>query len=316
MRPKDRDAARQLSVGLDRFRETVCELPGINESDCRDSLIEQLLESMRRVRFIELLPTRPLNPSRADPSNDLFDPLKAAVIRKAEGNIEEACWLTFLSVHFGKNHRTGWRLVRDVYGRLGQGNAWAWHIVSQDPSLLKRWIGANYHTLIGQDGVARHFGNHRKYETLNPQSRRGTGYVIESYITWIRQAGCHAELIRSALDVAAGDARRAFKQLYEAMHVMSFGRTGKFDYLTMLAKLGLAPLEAASPYLHGATGPLKGARLLFDADSEAEHSVDELEALAIELEGFLPVGRQGLQVLEDALCNWQKSPNRFVPFRG
>jgi hypothetical protein len=27
-------------------------------------------------------------------------------------------------------------------------------------------------------------------------------------------------------------------------------------------------------------------------------------------------GRIFVQVLEDGLCNWQKSPDRFVPFRG
>ena len=42
-----------------------------------------------------------------------------------------------------------------------------------------------------------------------------------------------------------------------------FGRTARFDYLTMLAKLGLANIAPGSPYLIGATGPLKGARLLF-----------------------------------------------------
>jgi len=45
--------------------------------------------------------------------------------------------------------------------------------------------------------------------------------------------------------------------------VERFGRTAKFDYLTMVGKLGLAAIEPGSTYMQGATGPLKGARLLF-----------------------------------------------------
>ena len=42
-----------------------------------------------------------------------------------------------------------------------------------------------------------------------------------------------------------------------------FGRTARFDYLTMVGKLGLANIAPGSPYMVGATGPLKGAALLF-----------------------------------------------------
>jgi len=35
----------------------------------------------------------------------------------------------------------------------------------------------------------------------------------------------------------------------------------------------------------------------------------------VQLEAELQIP-MGMQVLEDALCNWQKSPDLFVPFRG
>ena len=57
---------------------------------------------------------------------------------------------------------------------------------------------------------------------------------------------------------------QVFDYLYRSMDaVASFGRMAKFDYLTMVAKLGLAPIEPGSTYMPGATGPLSGARLLF-----------------------------------------------------
>jgi hypothetical protein len=104
--------------------------------------------------------------------------------------------------------------------------------------------------------------------------------------------------------------REAFNELYRSMHVVaSFGRMARFDYLTMVGKLGLAQIEPGSTYMQGATGPINGARLLFGERASAL----DLDAWLVELEGELHVG---MQVLEDALCNWQKSPAEFVPFRG
>ncbi|WP_241150495.1 hypothetical protein, partial [Pseudomonas viridiflava] len=62
-----------------------------------------------------------------------------------------------------------------------------------------------------------------------------------------------------------------------------------------------------------ATGPVKGARLLFGGKTSAGISARELETKIQQLDSELGVG---MQVIEDALCNWQKSPGRFVRFRG
>jgi hypothetical protein len=110
------------------------------------------------------------------------------------------------------------------------------------------------------------------------------------------------------------DPRAVFDFLYGSMDsVMGFGRLGKFDFLTMLGKLGIAPIEPGSAYLVGATGPLQGARLLFTNDPKAKVSPRNLDARLAKLDSYLKVG---MQVLEDSLCNWQKSPKKFISFRG
>ena len=109
---------------------------------------------------------------------------------------------------------------------------------------------------------------------------------------------------------ADSDRRMAFYYLYNSMQpVASFGRLARFDYLAMLGKLGLAPIEPGSTILQGSGGPLAGARLLFGKDASAS----DLDSWLLELESDLHVG---MQVSEDALCNWQKSPREFRPFRG
>ena len=121
-------------------------------------------------------------------------------------------------------------------------------------------------------------------------------------------------LIQDAHRQVGQHPQEAFDHLYRSMgSVMSFGRTAKFDYLSMVGKLGLAPIEPGSTYLTGATGPLSGARLLFGGSKTSALNRSELDTWLIQLGADLSVG---MQVLEDALCNWQKSPAKFIPFRG
>ena len=97
----------------------------------------------------------------------------------------------------------------------------------------------------------------------------------------------------------------AFDYLYKSMNdVTRFGRTARFDYLCMVWKLGLAPIEPGSTYMYGATGPIVGARLLFAGDKAAPIGPDELDTWLIKLDSDLKVG---MQVLEDALCNCRRA---------
>ncbi len=90
--------------------------------------------------------------------------------------------------------------------------------------------------------------------------------------------------------------------------IVSFGRLARFDYLAMVGKLQLASIEPGSTYMAGATGPRCGAQLLFGIDAKPK----DFDGWLLELDDVLHVG---MQVLEDALCNWQKSPREFEPFR-
>ena len=93
---------------------------------------------------------------------------------------------------------------------------------------------------------------------------------------------------------------------------MRFGRLGRFDFLTMLGKLGIAPVQPGSAYLwHDASGPLAGAKLLLLGDADAKVPARQLDAQLEDLDKHLKVG---MQTLEDALCNWQKIREiHFVP---
>jgi hypothetical protein len=309
LRPKDQETGARLREALTVFDRTVQPLPGVQEAAYLQALTEQLIESIRRIRYVDAIKGRAISATCADPQKVSFDPIKAVLFHRRNGDPEEAFWLVFLFIHFGKHARGGWRYIREIYGRFGEGGLWDWATTSADVAGFREWLHEHRDALMNKDEPGG-FGNHRKYESLDAHSENGTGAVIESYVKWVKPPRTHEALVDAALVEAANDPGKAFALLYESMNALKrFGRTARFDYLTMLGKLGLADIAPNSPYLIGATGPLKGARLLFGIAG----SPSRLDALTTNLGNHLGVG---MQVMEDSLCNWQKSPATFKPFRG
>ena len=297
--------AQALEAQLLAFNRNTLPLPGVAPPENMLSFVWQLIDSIQRVSYVDALHARPMSPSRVDPQSPFFDPIRGAIAMSSRQK-EEAFWLVFLSTHCGRNLRTEWQLAAELYG-ASEGLPWSWARVVNDPQSYGDWIEEHHEEFAGK------FGNHRKYESLKP-GPKGTGAVVRSYVDWITGFGSHTAMIAQAQAQANGNARRTFSILYEQMRkVLRFGRTGRFDYLTMLGKVGLANIEADSTYMNEATGPKRGARLLFDGQIDSNTGARILEARVAELERHLGVG---MQVMEDAMCNWQKSPNRYIPFRG
>jgi hypothetical protein len=299
---------------LDQYVQEKGELVGISGADNRNAFILQIVDSVRRVKFQRLIRARAndISPNR-HATDDGFDPFKSAVLHSINGNFDEACWLIFLATHFGKNKETEWRLLKDFYGAFQAQPYWTWQRISNNPGAVTQWLTENYGLFVN-DGILRKFGNHRKYESINPSKQRSTDKVIQSYVAWIGTALSHQEKIDLIATNLNGDRKLLFKNLYDSMRsVLSFGRTGKFDYLTTLSNLGIVEIEADSTYMDGATGPLKGAKLLLFGNRGNSTATNILEDRLTELDTYLSVG---MQVLEDSLCNWQKSPSHHIRFIG
>ena len=313
MRARDWDTAGRFQQALIDFDRDVRRLPGLCDPETLTVLVAQLVESRRRIQFVERIQERDISPRRMDPSEDLFDPLRAAILHKRAGNVDEAFWLVFLFVHFGKHRRGQWRYLRDVYGALGGESLWDWANTSANPDGFRAWLAAN-RTRIEESPEPGGFGNHRKYQSLDACSSTGTGAAVVTYVDWIAPLGSHVNRMVAAHDAVRGDPGEAFHALYESMDaVASFGRLARFEYLAMVGKLGLAKIVPPSAYLSSSTGPRQGARLLFGGSPTASIPPAVLEEHLGELNQVLEVG---FQVLEDALCNWNKSPATFKPFRG
>lgn len=307
MRTADIQLTGDLTAKLYSFQQ-IRPMPGIATQVSFDCLVRQMVDSVRRVKYVTVISNKNHNDTVCDPSSNAFDPIKAAAWHRQNGNIDEAAWLVFISTHFGKNGRTKWQLVKNVYGALGQQVCWTWNNIQGNINGFRNWLSQNEVAVK----TNANFGNHRKYESINALQNNGTGEAIATYVNWIIAAGNHAQLFSNTFLNCNNDIRSTFAQLYNTMScVTRFGRTARFDYLTMIGKLGLAQVEPDSTYMHGATGPYSGASLLFGI----QQSQTTFNLWLNELEAHLGL-YYGMQVLEDSLCNWQKSPNNYVYFGG
>src|ERR1700727_3317075 len=103
MWPSRSKRLEQLDSGLLKFSGEDTAVVGVNDGLARRTLEEQMIASLRRLDYTAILKNRDIHPDRANPDSDLFDPERAALFFARNGNFDEAIWMIFLSIHFGKH---------------------------------------------------------------------------------------------------------------------------------------------------------------------------------------------------------------------
>lgn len=299
-----KNAEHQRLVNELRAAEAPLGLLGLPDAATIDTLAMQFVASLRREAYYRLVQAKPIGPARADPNNVSFDPERAVAFHMQLGDVDEAGWLIFLMTHFARP-LSGWQRLKDVYGQLGSGR-WSWAAVVANPAAFDAWLDANWQNVGGA------FGNHRKYESMDPNTNRPMKRAVADYIAWIGPGG-HAAFFANAVFAAGNNPHTIFDYLYNRLKVRSFGRLAKFDYLSNIGRYRLAPIEAGKAYLGGATGPGRGARLIVDGNPISMTSNQAIQNSLDALDLRLQVG---MAVMEDALCNWQKSPRHFIHYVG
>lgn len=307
---RDQQLAADLAERLARYEASEGPLPGLVDRP-REPLIRQFVDSLRRDRYFELLMERELSQLARDPGDvDRFDPIRAAILAREAGDTEEALWLVFITTHFGKHRRAGWEYARRVYGALGSAPWWTWVRVTETPEEFRDWLDAHRSELEAKPGG---FGNHRKFESMAGRTAKGTGAVVASYIDWAGSPPSQVARLEEVAAAGAGDPARTFDLLYRSLGIVTrFGRLARFDYLNYLRRLGFLDVVAGKAYFQGASGPLAGATMLW-GDAPRPPAAAWYEAKAASLASYLGVG---FDVIEDGLCNWQKSPEVFKRFSG
>lgn len=249
-------------------------------TDCLAVAVEDLarLASGRTILSTKPGPATPFNP---------FSGIK----RLARTDQDEATWLAFLATHAGWDRPDS---CGALYRGLGEAPRWTWPAISRDgENEFSSWINDSWQSL----SVESPFGNHRKYCTHRPSAPVSTADTIGSFAEWacggVRQWGSEF-----------GSPEARFDQLYHSLNaVAGFGRTARYDFLRLLGLTGLAEIWPGRCYLEGASGPRRGAALMFAGQSSRGVSTQLLEKHCRELAHDLGVD---IQAVEDAVCNWQK----------
>lgn len=303
---------------IDEFVEKIAQieqqvpLPGIATAEQRQCWAKQIISSLRRISYTDTLLTRGVSAARCDPNSGIFDPMRGALHYQRSGQLDEAVWLNFVLTHFGKHAVDEWKLAANVYGSFGVGPVWTFAQYAANPVGFENMLTANSGRLADAS-MSGSFSNHRKFQSKKPLALAKT---FRTYYEWQTEFGGFRDRMVVTHASVGQEPHAAFDALYKSIKgVYGFGggRLGRFDFLTMLGKLQLAPIEPGSVYLDKATGPLAGARLLFFNNRDHGISGKELEPRVDALDEILGVGKQ---VIEDSLCNWQKSPDTYVYFRG
>lgn len=307
-RDKNPDTTKRFVALLDEFDSNETPLVGLTNQDSKAVLIAQLVDSVRRLEYLRVKSMRAKSENLHTPYSGSFDPFGGAAKLYKTGRIDDAYWLVYLATHCGKHKFDGWNLTEDIYGKFEQGGIWDWQASKNNPDAITEWFNEIYPEVTSA-GRSRRFGNHRKYETLKP-GRKGTGHALKSYILWINEYGSHQEMIASAQKDVGQNPQNVFKFMYKELDKVSkMGRLGKFDFLCNLSNLQISPILPDKAYISDATGPLSGAKMLFGGGLNKP----ELETACAALATQLSVSPQ---VIEDALCNWQKSTQEYIYFRG
>jgi hypothetical protein len=285
------------------------DLLGIEDSASRDALSMQIIDSVRRVEYVNLIRGKSLTlESVANPDEDHFNPIKYASALANSGNLDEASWLVFLISHFNKNSKDGWNTVRKIYNMSG-AEIFSWSMVSSNFGYADDWLKNNYEKLN------INFGNHRKYESKRISSNNSVIDIFKSYVDMILDFGSHNYFYSSIYKESEFDRAVNFALLYEKMHsVKRFGRTAKFDHVCLLGKLGIFDGEPSHCFLKGATGPATGVNVLVNGDPNISVEQAHADKVLHELAKRLPIKSFKMQILEDSICNWQKNPKVYKKF--
>ncbi|MEX2410956.1 MAG: hypothetical protein WD607_06210 [Candidatus Paceibacterota bacterium] len=292
----------EIAKKLLQFEKDYGTLNGINSPARRNVFIKQIIDSTRNIEYCKLLTLKKFNKNISDPSKNGFNPIKASIYHFQNNNFDEALWLIFLTIYFGKAKPGRWNLIRAFYGGLNLKYIWDWKTLTNNQKKFHRWI-ANEKNNLKSYGK---FGNHRKYESLNHTSRS-----IDSYLNWVGANLSHKTKFDNIKNNIGNNPNDLFDYLFNDLSIVyRFGRMTKFDFLCMIGKLNFLRIEPRHPYLTNSTGPLSGSKLLF-GKLPTRQLTDQLVTLGSYLN--LPFV---MQILEDAICNWQKSPSNYTRFTG
>ena len=207
-------------------------------------------------------------------------------------------WVLYTATYFGKSNKSKWEL----FNRATFDNYTSIILFEDIRKDLSKYF-SHLSSLNFFEGCT--YSNHRKFTAKRLIGEKG---VFESMEYFVKN-----------IDKYSVENRIDFDSMYNlAQKIPNYGRLAAFDFSSSLVKCGLNIEEPRSMYAEHSTGPLDAIGLLLRLTNKSPSSIEKLRLCFSLMKWFqentdiFMVG----QVLEDAICNWQKNTTQYILYQG
>lgn len=208
-------------------------------------------------------------------------------------------WYLYLATYFGKSSASKWSLFQKAAFRKNREIILVEEILRGKGGYFKELQDLNFFSNC-------QFSNHRKYTKKSLVGKNGFIGSADRFLDNINQFDFSEQT--------------SFDQAYNsALKIPLFGRMAAFDYICSLCKCHLNVGEPISMYLKHSTGPQSGFNLLLNLCGIEMPSIGDVIQAGDEIQQWFQEKTEIFlvaQVLEDAICNWQKNPNYYKRYFG
>jgi hypothetical protein len=213
-------------------------------------------------------------------------------------NRNNRLWILYLATYFGKSNQSGWQLFnRATFDR--KKSIMLFQDIQKDLDKYFRYL-ASFNFFEGCS-----YSNHRKFTAKRLTGEKGVFESMEYFVKNINQYSF--------------EHRIDFHSIYKAAQkIPNFGRLAVFDFASSLVKCGFDVAEPESMYGENSTGPLNAIGLLLRLTNGDSSQKAKLQLCSDLMEWFQKNSNIFMvgQVLEDAVCNWQKNPSTYIWYKG
>lgn len=287
------------SVLNKKWKDCLQDLTGIKyDYQIIDTLSLQTIDSIRRIKIYQVYKQQAIIAEKKKLVNyHTSNPLVLCQRQSISRNSK--IWIIYLATYFGKSKKSNWTLFRRAAFNKKKEFI-KFESISKDKFKYYSYINSF-------DFFANaNFSNHRKYTKKSISGRKGIIRSVEYVLNNISEFSCSTTV--------------SFDTMYKrAFNIPNFGRMATFDFVCMLCKCGMKVEEPLSMYHKHSTGPLKAIeQILMLAGINSPTKEDQIIFGNELLSWFRSNTEISMiaQVLEDAICNWQKSPSDYNHYFG
>ncbi len=260
-------------------------------------LAKQTSDSIRRIQIYE---TYRIKAQEAVKSKKpfLYTSNPFVLAQRSDLNLQNKVWIIYLATYFGKSNKSKWELF----------NRATFH---KDQSIIKfDQINAdldNYFKYLSSFAFFQDcaYSNHRKYTAKKLLGSKGLFRSMEYFV--------------NNVELYSSEDEMEFHEMYLlSQKIPNFGRLGGFDFTSSLAKCRFNIKEPKSMYADHSTGPLQALELLLKLTNNNSSLASQKQLSSDLMEWFLKHSKIFMtgQVLEDAICNWQKDTRKYIRYTG